>query len=41
MVDRKRKESIQLLIPYIDFDDNETLFNLTESNIKRINKKLK
>lgn len=41
LVTQKNKELIQLFLPEIDFDDNQSLFNLKENNLKLINKKLK
>ena len=41
LVTQKNKELIQLFLPEIDFEDNQSLFNLKENNLKLINKKLK
>lgn len=41
MVDWTRKDYISLFLPDIDFEQSETLFNLTNSLIKNINKKLR
>ena len=40
-VNKENKDMIQLLFPDLDFTDISSIFNITESYLKKINKKLK
>ncbi len=40
-VNKDNKDMIQLLFPDIDFSDISSIFNMTENNLKKLNKKLK